>query len=78
MALLNGIRDVSPPGEKEAGKKTPDSRPVSDAHAEPRMIDQEILPVIDKKTALEGTLSVQQSSEGSGIRKRNPVNNGGL
>ena len=41
------------------------------------MIDQ-ILPVIDKKTALEGTLSVQESSEGSGIRERNPVNNRGL
>ncbi|HJX56494.1 MAG TPA: DUF5806 family protein [Methanoregula sp.] len=64
-------------GEKEAGKKTPDSRPVSDSHAVPMMIDQ-ILPVIDKKTALEGTLSVQESSEGSGIRERNPVNNRGL
>jgi len=70
--------DASPPGEKEAGKKTPDSRPVSDSHAEPMTIDKEILPVIDKKTALEGTLSVQESSEGSGIRERNPVNNRGL
>jgi hypothetical protein len=58
-------RNVSPPGEKETGKKTTDSPPVSGSHAVPTMISQEILPIINKKTALEGTLSVQESPEDS-------------
>jgi hypothetical protein len=71
-------RDASPPGEKEAGKKTPDSPPVSDSHTAPAMINREILPVIDKKTALEGTLSVQGSTQGSPTHEQDPVNNRGL
>jgi len=67
-------RDASLPGEKQEDIKTTDSLPVSGSYAVPAMIDQEILPVIDKKTALEGTLSVQAGPEGYGIHEHNPVN----
>ncbi len=64
--------------EKQEGIKTTDSLPVSGSHAVPAMIDQDILPVIDKKTALEGTLSVQAGPKGSALNEQDPVNDRGL
>jgi Family of unknown function (DUF5806) len=63
-------REVSSHEEKDDGKKITDSLPESGSHALPTIIDQEVLPVIDKKTALEGTLLVQKSSERSASMNR--------
>jgi hypothetical protein len=69
--------DASTPGENEAGKKTTDSFSASDSHVSQTMLP-EILPVMDKKTALEGTLSMHGSLKGTNIPEQNSVKNRGL
>ena len=51
------VSDISHTGAKEEAPKRKDHNPVSDPHALPEKEPEEILPLIDKKTALEGTLS---------------------
>jgi len=65
-------RDAFPPGEKEAKKKTQESLPAPGSHALPVMVPEEILPVVDEKTALEGTVSIPGSSKGTSIHEQDP------
>jgi hypothetical protein len=56
-------KDPSPIDEKGADKKTKDPLPASDSHASLTRVPEEILPVVDKKIALEGTMSTRESSK---------------
>ncbi|MFA5347100.1 MAG: DUF5806 family protein [Methanoregula sp.] len=51
----------SPPDEKRLRQKTKDHGPASDSQASPMLFPEEILPVVDKKIALEGTLPQERS-----------------
>jgi hypothetical protein len=64
--------NASPPDEKRLHKKRKAPIPASDLKVSPTGFPGEILPVVDKKIALEGTLS-QGSSKASPVYERNTV-----
>jgi hypothetical protein len=64
--------DASPPDEKRLHKKIKSPSPASDSQASPTRFPEEILPVVDKKIALEGTLS-QESSKVLPVVEQNVV-----
>jgi hypothetical protein len=72
MAPQKPIDDNSSPGndtssfeEKGADKKTKNLLPASDSHISLMRVPEQILPIISKKIALEGTLSTPESSQGT-------------
>jgi hypothetical protein len=64
--------DASPPDEKRLHKKIKSPSPASDSQASPTRFPEEILPVVDKKIALEGMLS-QESSKVLPVVEQNVV-----
>jgi hypothetical protein len=63
-------RDTIPPEEKEAGSEIKESLPAADSPASAPIVPEEILPVVDEKTALEGTVSMKGSLKGTVIHEK--------